>query len=151
MEKYGPNKLQEKKKKPWYVIFLEQMNDPMIFVLFGAIAVTLGISIYETIVAVKAGFTGNFFFEVGDWPDVVIILAVVLLNAVIGTVQEIKAQTSLEALKKLSSPETTVIRDGKRFKVKSQDLVIGDIVVLEEGDTIGADLRLIEAVNLKAN
>lgn len=151
LEKYGPNKLQEKKKKPWYVIFLEQMNDPMIFVLFGAIAVTLGISIYETIVAVKAGFTGNIFLEVGDWPDVVIILAVVLLNAVIGTVQEIKAQTSLEALKKLSSPETTVIRDGKRFKVKSQDLVIGDIVVLEEGDTIGADLRLIEAVNLKAN
>ena len=49
LEKYGPNKLQEKKKKPWYVIFLEQMNDPMIFVLFGAIAVTLGISIYETI------------------------------------------------------------------------------------------------------
>lgn len=151
LEKYGPNKLQEKPKKHWFKIFLEQMNDPMIFVLFAAIIVTLCISVYETVHAVKAGFSGNYFLEVGDWPDVVIILAVILLNAVIGTVQEIKAQTSLDALKKLSSPESTVIRDGKRFKIKSEELVLGDIVVLEEGDTIGADLRLIEAVNLKAN
>ena len=158
LEKYGPNKLQEKKKKSWFKIFLEQMNDPMIFVLFGAVAVTIGISVYETITAANNGWIDhsgqvikNVFLEVGDWPDVVIILAVVLINAIIGTVQEIKAQTSLEALKKLSSPESTVIRDGKRFKVKSTDLVVGDIVVLEEGDTIGADLRLVEAVNLKAN
>ena len=158
LEKYGPNKLQEKKKKSWIRIFFEQMNDPMIFVLFAAIAVTIGISVFETVQAAGRGWLdhsgnpiGNVFLEVGDWPDVVIILAVVLINAIIGTVQEIKAQTSLEALKNLSSPESTVIRDGKRFKVKSQDLVIGDLVVLEEGDTIGADLRLIEAVNLKAN
>lgn len=151
LEKYGKNKLEEKKKKSWIRIFFEQMNNPMIFVLFAAIAVILGVSIYETVVVLNEGFTGNIFLDVGDWPDVIIILAVVILNAVIGTVQEIKAQTSLEALKKLSSPETTVIRDGKRFKIKSEDLVLGDIVVLEEGDTIGADLRLIEAINLKAN
>ena len=78
-------------------------------------------------------------------------MGVVILNSIIGTIQEVKAQTSLEALKKMSSPETTVIRDGKRFKVKSSELVIGDIVVLEEGDTIGADLRLIESVNLKCD
>ena len=83
--------------------------------------------------------------------QILIILAVIILNSIIGTVQEIKAQTSLEALKQLSSPESTVIRDGKRFKIKSSELVIGDIVVLEEGDTIGADLRLIEAVNLKCD
>lgn len=151
LEKYGPNKLEEKKKKSWIRIFFEQMNNPMIFVLFAAIAITIGVSIYETIKAVEEGFTGNFFLKKGDWPDVIIILAVVILNSIIGTVQEIKAQTSLDALKKMSSPETTVIRDGKRFKVKSEQLVIGDVVILEEGDTIGADLRLIEAVNLKCN
>ena len=145
LEKYGPNKLQEKKKKSWIRIFFEQMNNPMIFVLFAAIAVMIGVSIYET---VKEGFD---FLGVGDWPDIVIVLAVILLNSVIGTIQEVKAQTSLEALKKLSSPESLVIRDGKRIKVKSFELVPGDIVVLEEGDTIGADLRLIESINLGAN
>ena len=146
LEKFGPNKLQEKPKKSWIRIFFEQMNNPMIFVLFGAVAITAGVSIYETIKH------GSFdFLNVGDWPDIVIILAVIILNSIIGTVQEIKAQTSLEALKQMSSPESTVIRDGRRFKVKSSELVIGDIVVLEEGDTIGADLRLIEAVNLKCD
>ena len=158
LEKYGPNKLQEKKKKSWLRVFFEQMNNPMIFVLFAAIAVTTGISIFETVTAANNGWLDhagnpitNPFLQVGDWPDVVIILAVIILNAIIGTVQEIKAQTSLDALKNLSSPESTVVRDGKRIKVKSTELVIGDVVILEEGDTIGADLRLVEAVNLKAN
>ena len=146
LAKFGPNKLQEEKKKSWIRIFFEQMANPMIYVLFAAVAVTLGVSIYETVEH------GSFdFLNVGDWPDIIIILAVIILNSIIGTVQEIKAQTSLDALKQLSSPESTVIRDGKRFKVKSSELVIGDIVVLEEGDTIGADLRLIEAVNLKCD
>jgi len=151
LEKYGPNKLAEKKKKSPIRIFFEQMADPMIYVLFAAIAVTIGISIYETVQAVKEGFQGNYFLDKGDWPDVIIILGVVLINSVIGTIQEIKAQTSLEALKNMSSPESKVIRDGKIVKIKSTDLVIGDVVILEEGDTIGADLRLIEAVNLKTN
>ena len=150
-EKYGLNKLEEKKKKSWIRIFFEQMNNPMIFVLFAAIIVTIGVSIYETIKYAKEGFVGNYFLDVGDWPDVIIIIAVIIMNSIIGTVQEVKAQTSLEALKQLSSPESTVIRDGKRYKVKSQDLVPGDIVIIEEGDTIGADLRLVEAINLKAN
>jgi len=145
LKKYGPNKLVEKKKKSVFRVFIEQMNNPMIFVLFAAIAITIGISIYESI---KKGWN---FLDVGDWPDVVIILAVIILNAVIGTVQEIKAQTSLEALKNLSSPESTVIRDGTIKKIKSSELVLGDVVILEEGDTIGADLRLVEAINLKAN
>ena len=150
LEVYGENKLEEKAKKTWIQIFLEQLNNPMIFVLFGAILVTIAVSIYDTIVYIKEGNAFNFL-EAGDWPDVIIILMVILLNATIGTVQEVKAQTSLEALKKLSSPESTVIRSGKRFKVKSSELVIGDIVVIEEGDTIGADLRLLESYNLKAN
>ena len=150
LEKYGPNKLQEKKKKSAIRIFFEQMNNPMIFVLFAAIIVTIGVSIYETITH-DFSDGANWFLDVGDWPDVIIILAVIILNAVIGTVQEIKAQTSLEALKKLSSPESTVVRDGMRKKIKAENLVVGDIVILEEGDTIGADLRLLEAINLKAN
>ena len=144
-EKYGLNKLIEKKKKSWVRIFFEQMNNPMIFVLFAAIAVTIGVSIYESI---KDGWD---FLNTGDWPDVIIIVAVIIMNSVIGTVQEVKAQTSLEALKQLSSPESTVIREGKRYRVKSQELVPGDIIVIEEGDTIGADIRLVEAINLKTN
>ena len=157
LAKYGPNKLEEKKKKSWIRIFFEQMANPMIYVLFGAVAITIGVSIYETIKCANAGWinkglpVSNPFLDVGDWPDVIIILAVVILNSIIGTIQEVKAQTSLDALKQLSSPESTVIRDGKRFKVKSSELVIGDIVFLEEGDTIGADLRLIESVNLKCD
>lgn len=151
LEQFGPNKLEEKKKKSWIRIFFEQMNNPMIYVLFAAVAITIGVSIYETIKAANSGFEGNYFLDVGDWPDVLIIMAVVIMNSIIGTVQEVKAQSSLEALKKLSSPESTVIRDGKRFKIKSSDLVLGDIVVIEEGDTIGADIRLIEAINLKCN
>ncbi len=146
LEKYGLNKLEEKKKKSWIRIFFEQMNNPMIFVLFAAIAVTIGVSIYET---VKAGRFS--FLEIGDWPDVVIVLAVILLNSLIGTIQEVKASTSLDALKNLAAPECHVIRGGERLKIKSQDLVPGDVLVLEEGDTIGADVRLIESVNLKVN
>ena len=97
----------------------------MIYVLFAAILVTIGISIYETVI------NGFDFFNVGDWPDVIIILAVIVMNSIIGTVQEVKvivmnsiigtvqevkAEISLEALKNLSSPESTVLRDGKRLK-----------------------------------
>ncbi len=152
LEKYGENKLEEKKKKSFIRIFFEQMNDPMIFVLFAAIAVTIGVSIYETIKTINTGtFTGNYFLEIGDWPDVIIILAVIIINALIGSIQEVKAQSSLEALKKMSSPETTVIRDGKRRRIKSSELVIGDLVIIEEGDTIGSDIRLTKTVNLKIN
>lgn len=150
LEKFGENKLQEKPKKSWIKIFFEQLNNPMIFVLFGAILVTIAVSIYDTIIYINQGNEFSFL-EAGDWPDVIIILMVVLLNATIGTIQEVKAQTSLEALKKLSSPESTVIRNGKRYRIKASQLVVGDMVVIEEGDTIGADLRLIESFNLKVN
>lgn len=150
LEAHGKNKLAEKAKDPWYKIFFAQFNDAMIFVLFAAILVTAAISIYDTVKWLRAGNAFDFF-GVGDWPDVIIILCVVLINAVLGTVQEIKARSSLDALKKLSSPEATVIRDGKRRKIKSEDLVVGDIVVLEEGDTVCADIRLLESYNLKAN
>lgn len=140
LKTYGYNKLQEKKKKSIFKIFIEQLMDPMIYVLLAAVLVTLLISIVNVLNSKE-----------GDWADIIIILVVIILNAVIGTVQEKKAQNSLEALQKMSSPESTVIRDGKRVRIKSELLVPGDIVVLEEGDTIGADIRLIESVNLKTN
>lgn len=150
LQEYGPNKLQETGKKSVFRVFLSQLKDPMIYVLFAAIAVTIGVSIYDTVNVIRTGGTFDFL-TVGDWPDVIIILAVILLNAVIGTVQELRAQSSLDALKKLSGPETTVLREGRRKKIKSELLVPGDIVLLEEGDTIGADLRLLEAVQMKVN
>lgn len=150
LEQYGENVLKEKKKKTGFQIFLSELKDPMIYVLFAAIAVMISVSLYDTITVLKKGEQFDFL-STGDWPDVIIILLVILMNAIIGTIQEIKAETSLEALKKMSSPESTVIRDGKRLKVKSSNLVPGDIVVVEEGDTIGADLRLIESYNLKVN
>lgn len=151
LEKFGPNKLKDKKQKSVIRIFFEQMKNPMIYILFIAIAITIGISIYETIKAIKSGYTGNIFLEKGSWPDVIIITAVIIINSIIGTIQEVKANSSLEALKKLSSPLVNVLRDGKVNKIKSSELVIGDIIILSEGDIVGADLRLLTSYNLKIN
>lgn len=148
--KYGKNEIVEKKKKSKFKIFLDELNNPMIYVLLCAIIFTIGISIYETIECINNGENFNLF-TTGDWLDVIIITFVILINAIIGTVQELKAENSLEALKKLSSPKSTVIRDGEIRRIDSSDLTIGDIVIIEEGDTIGADIRMIEAVNLKVN
>ncbi len=150
LELYGKNELKEKKKKGIFGVFFSQLNDPLIFVLFAAILLTIAVSIYETVKTIRAGLP-FVFTETGDWPDVIVIFAVIMINAVIGTIQEMRAETSLDALKQLSSPESTVIREGKRYRIKSNLLVPGDIVVIEEGDTVGADLRLIEAINLKIN
>ena len=87
----------------------------------------------------------------GEILDGIIIFAVVLLNATVGTIQEIRAENALEALKKLASPTAIVRREGRLVEVPAEDLVPGDIVILEEGRTIPADIRLIESINLKAN
>lgn len=150
LQENGLNEITEKKRKSWVKIFLGELNDPMIFILLAAIIFTIAISIYETVKSVREG-SGFSFTDTGDWPDVIIIMGVVIINAVIGTVQEIKAENSLEALKNMASPLSTVIRDGKKQRVKSKELVVGDIVSLEEGDTIGADIRLIEAINFKVS
>lgn len=144
LEKYGPNKLAEKKKKSAFFVFLEQFKDPMVLILFIAAVVSLVLSIVN---AVKE----SRHLLVEDYADVIIIFGVVILNAVIGTVQETKAEKSLEALKKLSSPTATVRRDGALKEIKASELVPGDIVILEEGRTVPADLRLIDGFSIKAN
>lgn len=141
MLKYGLNKLQEKKKKSPILIFFSNFNDPMIFILLAAALLSIGVSLYNTLK------NGQSF----DFADPIIILGVVVLNAFIGTVQENKAEKSLEALKKMSSPTCIVRRDGQLVELKAEDLVPGDIVILEEGRTVPADLRLIEAINLKTD
>lgn len=133
----GKNKLVEKKRRSVFLTFLLQLNDPMIYILIAAAVISLLVSIFGE---------GH-----DDWADVIIIMAVVLLNATIGTIQEVKAENALEALKKLSSPTATVRRDGKVFEIKAEDLVVGDIVVLEEGRTVGADMRLLKEYNLKTD
>lgn len=139
--KNGPNKLPEKKKTPLFLVFLQQFNDPMIFILLAAALLSVAISIYDV---VQHG--GSF-----DFADPIIIMGVCVLNAIIGTVQENKAEKSLEALKKMSSPTCVVRRDGKLIELKAEELVVGDIVILEEGRTVPADLRLISAINLKTD
>ena len=137
----GENKLEEGKKKSVIRIFFEQMKNPMIYILLGAIGVSAGIEIYH---AVK-GVASN------DWTDIIIIVAVILINSLIGTIQEKKAQASLDALKKLSSPTVNVIRNGNNEKIPSTELTVGDVVILSEGDIIPADMRLVESHNLKVN
>ncbi len=138
---YGFNKLAEKKKKPLILVFLSNFNDPMIFILIAAALLSVAISVYNTV------RNGDSF----DFADPVIIMGVCVLNAIIGTVQESKAEKSLEALKRMSSPTCIVRRDGKLVELKAEELVPGDIVILEEGRTVPADLRLIESINLKTD
>ena len=130
----GYNELQEKKKKSLFVKFLEQFKDFMIIILI--------------IAAIISGVVGQMQGE--GFTDSIIILIVVILNAVIGVIQENKAEKSLEALKKMSSYSAKVMRDGKITVIPSRELVPGDIVVLDTGDYVPADIRIIDAVNLKA-
>ena len=134
MKNYGLNELQEKKKDSLLKKFLEQFKDFSIIVLIIAAIVSGVVG-----VAQGEGFT-----------DTIIILIVVILNAVIGVAQESKAEKSLEALKKLSSHASKVIRNGKEQVIPARELVPGDLVIIETGDYIAADLRIIEAVNLKS-
>ena len=133
-EESGFNELKQAKKKSLFVKFLEQFKDFMIIVLI--------------IAAIVSGIVGVAQGE--GITDTIIILIVVIANAIIGVAQEAKAEKSLEALQKLSGHEAKVIRDGNIQTVPARELVEGDIVVLDTGDFIPADLRIFEAVNLKA-
>lgn len=129
----GPNRLESTKLKSPHVIFLEQFKSSMVLILLVAAIISAVIGVME-----GEGLVETF-----------VILAILVINAIIGTVQELKAQSSLEALNKMSSPHSKVLRDGQVEEVVSTDIVPGDIVVLDTGDIIPADLRLIETANLK--
>jgi Ca2+-transporting ATPase len=126
--KYGLNELEEEPGKSIWAMFFDQFKEFLVILLF--------------IAAVISGF-------LGEWLDSIVILAIVALNAFLGVFQEYKAEQSLAALKKLSAPMAKVLRDGHIRQLPAQELVPGDIIILEAGDFVPADCRLIEAVNLK--
>lgn len=128
LERYGKNSLKEAKSKTLIGKFIEQFKNVMIVILLVA--------------AVLSGI-------LGEWTDTIIILLVVILNAVLGVIQENKAEQALEALKSMSSPHAKVRREGQVTEIKSEDLVPGDIVLLEAGNVVPADVRLLEAASLK--
>ena len=137
--KNGKNKLIEAKKESLLHRFFKQLCEPMTIILLVAAAISAGVEIYEGIHAGHMGFPS----------DVVIILAVVLINAILGVFQESKAEKAIEALQEMSKAQSKVIRDGKQISVASEDLVVGDIIVLEAGDSVPADARIIECASLK--
>lgn len=141
LEEYGPNKLQEGKKTPFIIKFLKQFIEPMVIVLLIAAVISMAIFIINTAMGKSSE----------EWIDAIVILAIVIINALIGSIQEQKAEQSLEALKKLSTPMCTVRRDGKNLIIKSEEVVPGDIIILEEGGIIPADLRLISSVDMKSD
>ena len=145
-ETHGLNKLQEKKKKGIIALFFSQLNDPMIYILIFAAVLSFVLSFLDT-------SNGNISFSTEhiDIAEPIIILFVVLLNGFIGTIQEAKAEKSLEALKKMSAPTSVVRRNGKILTIPAEELVPGDIVILEEGTSVPADIRLLSSVNLKTD
>ncbi len=125
---FGRNELLEKKKKPAWLLFLGQFKDTMILILMAA--------------AVLSGM-------IGDVKDTVVILIIIVLNAIVGFVQEYRAEKAMEALKKMSAPSATVLRNGLPVQINAAELVQGDVVLLEAGNMIPADIRLLESHSLK--
>jgi len=128
LEQYGENKLKGKPKKSLFVLFFAQLKDMLIYVLLGASVIT---------------------FAIGEYVDAIIILLVVILNAVIGVVQEYKAEKAIEALQKMTTPKSLVRRNGEATEINSELLVPGDIILIDAGRFIPADIRLIESANLQ--
>ena len=129
-EKYGKNAIAEGKKKPTLLIFLEQFKDFLVIILI--------------IAALISAFTG-------DLESFLVIIAVITMNAILGTVQTVKAEKSLSNLKKLSSPTAKVLRDGQTAILPAEEITVGDVVLLEAGDQIPADGRLIDCASLQTN
>lgn len=128
LDQNGLNKIQGKKKKSIFQLFLSQINDVMIYILLIAAIIS---------------------FIVGEVSDSIIILIVIFINAIIGVIQESKAEKALDALKSMSTPKAIVKRDGNIIEIPSEEVVVGDIIVIDAGRYIPADLRIVESANLK--
>lgn len=140
LERDGKNKLNEAKKKSTLSRFVDQLKDPMIIILIVA-------AVISAVTGVVEGMQSGHGMEFPT--DVIIILFVVVLNAVLGVVQESKAEAAIEALQEMAAATSKVIRDGKLAIVKSEELVVGDIINLEAGDSIPADARIIECAGMQ--
>ncbi|MBX3047314.1 MAG: cation-translocating P-type ATPase [Anaerolineales bacterium] len=128
LEKYGPNRLEEAPPKKFITLLWEQLNNFVVYLLFAAVIISA---------------------ILGEWVEAAAVMAIVVLNAGFGIVQERRAEQALAALRQLASPEAHVLRDGRRVDVPSYEVVPGDVVFLEAGNYIPADVRLIEAINLR--
>ncbi|MBR2453970.1 MAG: cation-translocating P-type ATPase [Clostridia bacterium] len=135
-EIYGENKLKEKKKKSTLARFFDQFKDVMIIILLAAAVVSF------TVICIEKNF--------GELFEPLLIVLIVILNAVMGVIQESKAEKALEALKNMSAPHARVIRDGKEAIINAKELVPGDVILLEAGDFVPADARLVKSVSLKS-
>lgn len=133
LAKDGKNEFEKVKPKPLIVRFINQIVDPMIIILLCAAVISAFLAMAQN----------------ESFADVFIILAVVIINAILGVYQEAKAEKSLEALKQMSAQTSKVLRDGKVCEIKSENICKGDVVILETGDAVPADGRIIEAVSLK--
>ncbi len=129
-KEYGPNRITPRRGPPASLKFLQQLNQPLVYILLLAVGVTAFL---------------------GEWVDSSVIFGVVLFNAVVGFLQEARAEKAIEALAKMVATETTVRRDGRKLRVHSQELVPGDVVLLQSGDRVPADLRLFHVRNLHAD
>jgi len=139
LEQYGKNKLREGKKDSLVKRFFQQMLDPMIIILLAAAAVSAVLTVFES------RQSGRFEFP----SDVIIILSVVIINAVLGVYQESKAEAAIAALQELAAATSSVLRDGGIFELRSEELVPGDVILLEAGDAVPADARLFECASLQ--
>ena len=128
LEQYGPNELREEGRKSVLGIFLEQYADFLVIILILAAAVSAFL---------------------GDLESTIVILAVITMNAILGTVQTVKATASLDSLRQMSAPTAKVLRDGHIVQIPGREVVPGDVVVLEAGDAVCADGRLLECASLK--
>ncbi len=141
LEEYGKNRLQEKKPLTFFQRLGRQLKDTMVIILMIAAAISLVVCVYE-----------EFFQKAhGEWAEPIVIIAIVILNAVLGVIQESRAEAALAALKNLSAPNARVRRDGRVTTISSHELVPGDIVELEAGDLVPADCRILEAYSLRSN
>ncbi|MBR5523966.1 MAG: calcium-translocating P-type ATPase, PMCA-type [Clostridia bacterium] len=141
LKEYGDNRLQEKKPLTFFQRFIRQMKDAMVIILLIAAAISLVICFYDTF----------FHNRPADWIEPIVIVAIVMLNAILGVVQENKAEAALAALKTLSAPNARVRRNGALTTLPAYELVPGDVVELEAGDLVPADCRLLESYSLRSN
>ncbi|HBT63461.1 MAG TPA: ATPase, partial [Ruminococcaceae bacterium] len=140
LKSFGQNKLDEKPPRTFLQRFSSQMKDVMVVILMIAAGVSLGISIYH---AMTGGET--------DWVEPIVILLIVIINGVLGVVQESRAEAALEALKNLSAPSARVRRGGELKTIKSTELVPGDVIEIEAGDMVPADCRLIRSASFRSD
>ncbi|MDR1514488.1 MAG: calcium-translocating P-type ATPase, PMCA-type [Synergistaceae bacterium] len=140
LKKYGPNKLDEKPPRTFLERFIDQLKDMMIIILFIAAGISLALSAYHASKGQEA-----------EWIEPIVIVLIILVNGVLGVIQESKAEAALEALKKMSMPQVKVRRDGAAKVIQSAEVVPGDVILLEAGDVIPADCRLVASASLKSN